>query len=347
VKVLFVHREPVLASARIRVLDLIPHLRALGIECSAARHPAGPLALGSLLASASAYQAIVLQKKPPSLPGALAWRRRAAPLVFDYDDAILFRQWPRGGSYESATRRRRFARACDLADAFACGNEYLASFCRDAGKPVLIAPSPVQLEVPRTARVRGRPLRVGWIGAPANLPSLATLAPALRELAARRRFVLVVISEAAVSLPGIPTEHVPWSLEQQEQAISQLDVGIMPLEDSPWSRGKCSYKLLQYMAAGVPVVASAVGMNVELVRDGENGLLARDTPSWVAALARLLDPEDDGFARRLGAAGRRTVEEGYGYSFQARRWRDFLAQVADAGRVEGAGSPQRAQEGRQ
>ena len=327
-KVLFVHREPSLASTRVRVLALVPHLQARGLECATARHPGNVLALTGLLSRAAGRaDVVVLQKKLPSAGAGLAWRRCAPPLVFDFDDAIWLRQVPRAGSHFSRTRAARFARACRLADAFTCGNEHLAARCGAGGKPLLVAPSPVPLDVSRAVPgSHGGPLRIGWIGSPGNLPELAALAPALRDLATRRRFVLVVISERSLDLAGIDVEHVPWTLASQERALAALDVGLMPLADTPWSRGKCAYKLLQYMAAGLPVVSSPVGMNTRVVRDGENGFLAKDAGEWSRALERL--EGDPSLRARLGQAGRRRVEAEFGYAAQAARWQAFLEQVA-------------------
>ena len=261
-KVFFIHREPALASARVRILELVPHLEKLGVRCETTEHPGSPLGLRAQLSRSHGADVVVLQKKAPSFADGLAWRMSSVPIVFDYDDAIVFRHQARAGSYHSPTRKRRFDRACRLADAFVCGNEYLAGFCRPLGKPVLVAPSPVPLAVPRTESGRfAEPVRIGWIGSPRNLDALAMLASPLRDLARRRAIVLVVISEASLELEGVPMEHVPWKLAEQEQVLANLDIGVMPLEDSPWSRGKCAYKLLQYMAAELPVVASPVGMN--------------------------------------------------------------------------------------
>ena len=337
--VLFVHQASEFASARVRMLGLIPHLRDLDVECTAVPFPRGPRALRSLLCADSSRarnaDVIVLQKKLPSLVAGWAWRAATAPVVFDYDDAVLLRQTPRGDSHESPTRRRRFERACRLADAFTCGNDYLASFCRKLAKPVLVAPSPVPLDVPRATPAcpgeraqTGEPVRIGWLGGPGNLHELAAVAPALREIASRWRIVLVVISEATVAFDGVPVEHVRWTLGTQEQELANLDVGIMPLADSPWARGKCSYKLLQYMAAELPVVASPVGMNTEVVEDGRNGLLASGPAEWRGALERLL--ADRALAGTLAAAGRQSVEARFGYPLQARRWKEFLARLSGA-----------------
>ena len=137
--------------------------------------------------------------------------------------------------------------------------------------------------------------------------------------------MLVVISEESPDLPGVSIEHIPWSLATQERDLASLDVGVMPLADSPWSRGKCAYKLLQYMAAALPVVASPVGMNTQVLVDGENGLAAASEDQWVEALTRLVC--DPALSERLGAAGRRTAER-YGYPATAARWDPFLRRLA-------------------
>lgn len=328
-KVLFLHRGQDVPSARIRILALVPYLEELGVECRVAPHPENAVALRKLLRRSGNPDAFVLQKKLPTLADAWAWRGCGAPLIFDYDDAVMFRQRPRDGSYESGTRRRRFARALGMADAFVCGNAYLASFAsrgRGAAKPLLVAASPVALDLERSAqRTPGAPVRIGWLGSPENLPSLAALAPALRRLAEVRSFRLIVVSAQRPALEDVPVEHVPWTLAAQDREIAAFDVGLMPLEDSAWSRGKCAYKLLQYMAAGVPVVASPVGMNTEVVADGENGLLAGSADEWQRALQRLID--DPGLAERLGRAGRETIEARYGYPAIAAEWKTFLESV--------------------
>ena len=125
-----------------------------------------------------------------------------------------------------------------------------------------------------------------------------------------------------------PVEHVPWSLARQDAAVAELDIGIMPLdENSPFTRGKCSYKLLQYMAAGVPCVASPVGMNAEVVESGENGFLASTPAEWSEAFERLASSTE--LRERLGRAGRRRIEASHTYPATADRWATFLRELND------------------
>ena len=136
-----------------------------------------------------------------------------------------------------------------------------------------------------------------------------------------------MISDANYELEGVRVENVRWSIESQEAELSRLDIGIMPLEDTPWSRGKCAYKLLQYMAAGVLGVGSAVGMNKEVIMDGENGLLVRNCADWEPVLEGALDDID--MRLRIGAEGRRSIATDHTYQNTARRWLNFFQMIRD------------------
>jgi glycosyltransferase involved in cell wall biosynthesis len=138
---------------------------------------------------------------------------------------------------------------------------------------------------------------------------LQLLREPLQALAARQQFVLRVIGGGAVNLPGVAVEVMLWAEATEVENISTCQVGVMPLLDSLWERGKCGYKLIQYMACGLPVVASGVGVNPEIVRNGENGFLANTSQEWVAALEKLL--ESPSLRRQMGALGRHQVESEY------------------------------------
>ncbi len=330
-RLLLVYQDSRLASSRIRIQQMAPHLEALGARTEVVQYPGSLADKRALLQRAARADVTILQRKLFPYFDSFLWRMMPRPVVFDFDDAIMFRDHLVRGSYVSRTRRRRFRRIVGLCGAFICGNDYLASFVAGTGKPVLVAASPVPIDVPRRARNRGAgPPRIGWIGSRGNLDALASVRGPLERLARKHDFVLTVIADAAPRLDGCRIEHIPWRLDSQAAELARLDVGIMPLVDSPWTRGKCAYKLLQYMAAAVPSVASAVGMNASLIVHEENGLLATTDDEWVTALGRLL--ADTELRAELGAAGRRTVENGYSYQIVSRRWMEFLEQVVSASR---------------
>ncbi len=323
-KALLVHRDPELPSARIRILQLAPYLEERGIACELERWPETLAAKLKLRRRGRAADVVVLQKKLPTMLDARIFA--GARLVFDYDDAIMFRDRPKNGSYESRARRVRFNRIAGMSRGLIAGNRYLASFAPH--DRVIIAPSPVPHEVPRRKHRDVDCLRIGWVGMGRNLGTLDALRPALTALAERIPFVLAVISNAPYpASSAFAVEHVPWSLETQDAEVARLDVGVMPLDtESPFTRGKCSYKLLQYLAASVPCVASPVGMNNEVIRPGVNGLLAERTEDWIEALSRLAASSE--LRAALGRAGRRDVEVGYTYPVIADRWAEFLRAVS-------------------
>jgi glycosyltransferase involved in cell wall biosynthesis len=209
------------------------------------------------------------------------------------------------------------------------GNGYLAARARAAGaRDVAIIPSVVDLDrypvVPPTASC---PPVIGWMGSPSTADALDVIAPALARVCAagRARVVLVGVTPGRRAWP-FPCEERPWVDGREAADIAGFDIGIMPLADEPWSRGKCGYKLVQYLACGRPAVASPVGVNPAIVIDGETGLLASSEDQWVAALDRLAG--DAALRARLGAAGRVHVEAQYALQRTAPLLADVLRRAA-------------------
>jgi glycosyltransferase involved in cell wall biosynthesis len=180
------------------------------------------------------------------------------------------------------------------------------------------------------ARAGGTP-RLGWLGTEGNLPFLELVRPALVELRERgRSFELEVISGATPHWPELSVKHVPWSLEGAAPALAELDIGLAPLPDTLWTRGKCGFKVIEYMASGLPVVASPVGAAREIVVHGETGFLAGDVGAWVDHLDSLLI--DAALRRRLGGAGRRRVQERYCTDVAVSALRDVCERTAQRSR---------------
>lgn len=234
---------------------------------------------------------------------------RHRPYVLDLDDAIFHNY----DLHPSRLIRLLLARKIDSlmqgAVLVTAGNEYLASRARSAGaRRVEILPTVVDLGryAPLGSRpAPSRPAVIVWVGSPSTVHYLRLVVNALARLGAERLVEFHVIG-AEFSAPGLTVRCIPWSEENEARAIGECDIGIMPLTDSPWERGKCGYKLLQYMACGLPVVASPVGVNTHIVKSGENGFLALTDDQWVIALRQLVD--DPALRSRLGQAGRKRVE---------------------------------------
>jgi glycosyltransferase involved in cell wall biosynthesis len=255
---------------------------------------------------------------------------RRVPYVLDIDDAVFHNY----DQHRLGVVRRLFGRRIDGLMARAAlvvgGNDYLARHAKEAGAPwVEVLPTVIDL-----ARYPGAPCsihaadslpRIVWIGSPSTVRYLELIRESLQALALRVPFVLRVMG-ANVEWPDMNVECVRWSEATEVTFIAEGSIGVMPLPDSPWERGKCGYKLIQYMACGVPVVASPVGVNPEIVQDGCHGFLAATKKEWAVALERLLtDPK---LCNDMGREGRKRVESNYCLQVTGPRMVTLLKQAA-------------------
>jgi glycosyltransferase involved in cell wall biosynthesis len=233
------------------------------------------------------------------------------PLLFDFDDAI----WLRHTSGANALFDRlkfpgKTATLCRLADRVVVGSDYLAGWARQHSARVDVVPTSIDTAA---YEVRDRPagerVVVGWTGSATSMTHLEAAAPLLRRLAAARPVELRVLSTRTPVLPDVPVVFRHWTPANEVEEIRAFDIGIKPMPDDEWARGKCPMKELQYLALRIPAVCSAVGGSREAVRHGDNGFLVSSEDEWMEALLRLVD--DPGLRARLGEAGRRTVLERY------------------------------------
>lgn len=234
-------------------------------------------------------------------------RQRARRLAFDFDDALPFRDSHRGAT-RSRTRARRFRAIVGAADRVYAGNNFLAALAREEGAAPVVLPTTVDVpDGPPAAEPTSELALIGWIGSAATLPYLEARALVLSALvAAGRRFRLRVIADKEpVFPPGIPFELVPWTLDTWARELAATHFGLAPLPDDPWTRGKCGLKILQMLALGRPVVASAVGVQVEQVVHGETGFVADTREAFLEGIVELMD--DPQHRRVMGIAGREDV----------------------------------------
>lgn len=260
-----------------------------------------------------------------------AFMRGRRPFVAEYDDALFHRyDLSPSASVRSMLGTKIDAVMRDSACVIA-GNRYLAEHAQRAGAArVEMIPTVVDASryTPVVHRERER-LVIGWIGSPVTQHYLHALHGVLREICTRHNALLRLIgarSDIAEYLPGVPLECVPWTEQSEAALLSGVDVGIMPLLDGPWERGKCGYKLIQYMACGLPVLASPIGVNSDLVRSGVNGFLPMSTDDWIDTLSLLLGSVE--VRQRLGMAGRLRVETELCIRVQAPRLAEIMRGVA-------------------
>jgi glycosyltransferase involved in cell wall biosynthesis len=302
-------------SFRHRMTSIIAPLEKAGFEVRPERLPSRRYGLRiwerrDLLrwADVVVLHQIKLSAIEARLVAALSRRR-----VFDVDDAIYVRKPRRLGDPvdESIWRRRKFAATCRWVDVVAAGNDVLAAVARPAAHDVVILPTSIDTSVYRaTTAAAADPPTIAWIGSPENLIYLEMIRPALARLAARYPTLKVrVICSQFPDWPEVHIERIAWSSQSEAGSLAASHIGVMPLTDDAWSRGKCAFKLLQYMAASLPCVASPVGANTEAVLDGVNGFHARSVDEWEQALERLIVSPD--LRARCGANGHAHVEKRY------------------------------------
>ena len=255
------------------------------------------------------------------------------PYVVDYDDPIYHRYQLHSNRLVRALLGTKIDVIMRRANTVIVGNDYLRDRAQAAGaRRVECLPTVVDLErYPLPPETEGRIFTVGWIGSPSTVRYLSLIAPVLGDFCRpdKARFVVVGAREAA--LEGVPAEFRPWSEATEVEDIQRFDVGIMPLPDEPWERGKCGYKLIQYMACARPIIASPVGANSLLVEPGVNGFLASTDKEWRSALENMRD----GRNRRvlMGKAGRQKVETSYCTRVTAPRLAGILNRAASRNRT--------------
>jgi len=246
------------------------------------------------------YDVTWLQR--PLLPGYVTLENFFdSPVVFDVDDALWL---SRAGSKKSMSKIAK------LSSTVVAGNQYIADWFSNYSEKVVIVPTGVDVKrfVPSKNIAKDR-FTIGWVGTKSNLVYLQEIEQALNVFFKKYSDAeLLVVSDGEPNLPNIPKKNIKvikWSEASEIQCIQMMDVGLMPLPDNDWSKGKCSFKMLQYMACGIPVVVSPVGMNAEVLRLGEVGYAARNEHEWLDAFECLYN--GGALSRAMGERGREVI----------------------------------------
>lgn len=350
-KVLLLSRyEPLGASSRVRSLQYLSYFHSQGVEVTVkalfsddylrALYSGGSRWREVIkgyaerilaLLGARRFDVVIIEKELFPFMPAIAerfLRLFGVPYVVDYDDALFHRY----DCHSNIWIRRLLGKKIDSvmcqATTVIAGNDYLAERAQRAGAiKVVIIPTVVDAEryLPKPKAGFEIPI-VGWIGTPQTSRYLKPLLPVFEAIKNQMAVRFVAVGADPQDFEGTPVEVWPWSEDSEIESVQQFDIGIMPLVDSPWERGKCGYKLIQYMACGVPVIASPVGVNYEIVEEGVNGRFASVTQEWDTALRDMLGagPEK---REIMGKAGRQRVESWYSLQAQAPRFYKVLREA--------------------
>lgn len=333
-RIIFLVKSEKTPSSRIRIGDLVPYLKKKGMEVEVEFIPKSFTGRHKLFKKCAAHDMVVLQKRLFSLFEFRDLRKNAAKLAFDFDDAVYLKNRSPSSNitdYISRTRKRRFKRIVKAADLVIAANPVLAKAAAEYTNEskIKIIPSSVDLKKmePEKEYNLSSPPVIGWVGSRVTRRYLDYLAPQLCELRKREDFILRIISDTEYRYDGLEIKNIQWSLEVENCEIRKFDIGIMPLSNDPFSEGKASYKLLQYMAAGIPSVASAVGMNKEIAGNDENALLAENPDEFIEKISLLLKNCD--LRRKLGQSGRKLIEKQYSRDVVGAKFAEIITAILE------------------
>jgi glycosyltransferase involved in cell wall biosynthesis len=338
------------ASSRIRTFQYIPYLNKNGIEVDVAPlfsdeyikslYQNGKKQIKFViqayirrlisLTKIKGYNLLWIEKELfPMFP---AWAEELVsvlkiPYIVDYDDAIFHNYDLSRNILVRSFLKDKIDIVMRKAAVVIVGNDYLAERALKSGaKRVEYLPSVVDLEKYKFSDEFSTDIfKIGWIGTPSTAKYLKLIHEVLQEFCLKHNAKLILIGSGKINIPGVPLEIRDWKEDTEVENILSVDVGIMPLLDEPWERGKCGYKLIQYMACGRPVIASPVGINDRIIIDGINGFKARSSESWKRSLVKLYKDLD--LRKRMGLNGRKIVEEKYSLQVTAPKLVNILKNI--------------------
>jgi glycosyltransferase involved in cell wall biosynthesis len=318
--------------ARYRLRAFEPHLRAAGHSLELYPLPKDVWGRLSVVRSVRDADAVILQRKLLSRPEIALLRRWVGHLWYDVDDAVWMRDSYSVKGFESRKRLGRFRATVRAAEAVVAGNAYLAEHATDAGaRAAWVIPTCVDVRRYPVARHDRPGADLVWVGSSSTLRGLQAVTPMLSAIGRQVPGVqLKLVCDEFFRVPELEVLETRWREETEGGEIAAADVGMSWVPDDAWSRGKCGLKVLQYMAAGLPVVTNPVGVHTEMVRHGETGFLATSESEWVEAIRTLAADPD--LRRQMGGAGRKVVEQRYSVEAGAALWLNLIAGLA-AGRA--------------
>jgi glycosyltransferase involved in cell wall biosynthesis len=306
-KLLIISNNITRSSFRLRVGDHLDFLRKESLTCNVQQLPRKNMERWKLFKMSGEYDGVLIQRKCLNFWDAAVLSHFCRKMIFDYDDAIMF----------SATKpesrltnhSRRFKRTAGMMDVMIAGNEYLAGYARRHCDHVHILPTGLDTRIYQKKEVQKNrnEIRLVWIGSRSTLKYLAELSPVFEQIGQiHKNVVLRIIADKFFDLKHMKVQKHVWSLENEVSDLTACDIGLSPLPDNRFTRGKCGFKILQYFAAGLPVIASPVGVNEKFIKESNAGILALTLSEWKDAIEKMVN----GIAvyKQLGQNGEKYVQ---------------------------------------
>ncbi len=295
IKILYLVIRSEVPSTRFRVLQHIPELKKHGFDPAIAEIPKSFVARLRLFNSLSSYDIVFLQKRLFQWWALWYIRQKSNILIYDFDDAVLFRDSDTR-HFHSASRARRFNHTLKQADLVIAGNDYLRNLVQPVTENVIVIPTAIDTRayIPRASRDDAPHfITIGWIGSRSNLVFLKALIETINSLyRTNRNFKLKIVCDDFIEGFECPVEKKIWSARDELNDLQSFDIGIMPITDNHWTRGKCALKLLQYMSCGIASVSSLTDVTSGIISHGVNGFLASTDEEWRETIGFILENPD-------------------------------------------------------
>jgi len=328
-KVAFLIHSLEVNSCRYRVLQYIPYLKKQGVKVSLHFYQRKWMDKLKFYNTLGHYDLLFIHRKLFSPMEFWYIRNQAHKIVYDFDDALMYRS-SGSGTQRSFSRRLKFAYMVKRMDFIVAGNQFLKSETLRYNPHVEVIPTSIDLSRHnlKESSHRDGPITIGWLGSSSTLKYLRHLSPVFEDLF--RIFPntrLKIVCDDFFDLPNMPVIKKRWSLKEEVEDLKSFDIGIMPLTHDLWSQGKCGLKILQYYSVGLPVVCSPVGVNQDIVRNGENGFWAWNQDEWKYGLAELIKNEE--LRKTMGKRGRTAVEASYSLEVNEPRLLDVLKKTLE------------------
>ena len=248
-------------------------------------------------------------------------------IVFDFDDAIFLQNYNLANRFYSFLKfPSKTKEIIKMSSSVIVPNIFLKEYVCEFNKNAHIIPTPIDTDRFRIIEKSSDKPVIGWIGSFTTAPYLKIVFNVMQRLSEKYDFTLKIFGAGEIiNIPGVSVENYDWHLEKEEEYFQSIDIGIYPLTDTLWARGKAGFKAIQYMAVGVPVVASSIGMNKEIIRDGVSGFLVSSDQEWFDRISRLI--EYPALRKKMGFAGREAVEEKYSVKINAPKYLEIIKRI--------------------
>lgn len=306
-KLLVLSNNPERASFRERIGVHLKRLTDAGLTCRVERIPTSYRKRWRLFQQAGCFDAVLIHKKTLNMIDAWFLRKLSHRILYDFDDAVMYN--PQHPDRDWTSRFRPFERTIRLADCVIAGNAYLAEQARSFGRTIHILPTGLDVRAydAQEGKFSDGKVRLVWIGSRSTLRYLEEIKPALEKIGQGNSFVVLrIIADQFLDFKHLPVEKCIWSLDTQAQRLQECDIGLAPLPDNRFTRGKCGFKILQYFAAGLPAVVSPVGVNRTLIEESGGGFSAWTIEQWHQSIQRLIHNEP--LRKELGQQARTFVQ---------------------------------------